>query len=66
MYLMLAQVERVYLVCLLPLTLLRTGCEHEALRSTLLRDDGVCCFHIEPFVLPNDISTPNVRADSLS
>ena len=28
------------------------------------RKSRVCCFHIEPFFLPNDISAPSVRADS--
>ena len=26
----------------------------------------VCCLHIKPLFLPNDISTPKVRADSSS
>ena len=27
---------------------------------------AVCCLRIKPFFLPNDISTPSVRADSSS
>ena len=33
---------------------------------TTSANSSVCCLHIKPFFLLNDISTPSVRADSSS
>ena len=39
-------------------------CRKEAAFDILWR--GVCRLHVKPLFLPNDISTPSVRADSSS